>query len=198
MAGRRGFGRSYDYCVVSGASKEADLASPATHVGVRRTLNDLQETKPRSSAPGSASYGSRHCRHRGHGHQAQNRPRRPSRVRDPAQKPWGAGHRPIRVMRDALLRRNEVEALMREDGSMGPDGSGRPTVAMPTKRIRKPPSGTRPISRVLPWLRLRACGSRIILPTCRSSASRRARYPSANALPGAGNHRACPLPMRVE
>ena len=36
-------------------------------------------------------------------------------------------------MRDALLRRNEVEALMWEDVSMGPDGSGRPTVARPTK-----------------------------------------------------------------
>ena len=73
-----------------------------------------------------------------------------------------------------------------------------PVCGITKKKSTAKPTRTRPISRVLQWLRLRACGRRIILPTCRSSGSARARYPSANALPGAGNHRGCPLPMRVE
>ena len=43
----------------------------------------------------------------------------------------------IRIMRDALLRRSEAEALVWEVVSVEPDGSGRLTLAMPTKTDQK-------------------------------------------------------------
>ncbi len=57
-------------------------------------------------------------------------------AQDPVVEPWNVQKLDIaliRVMRDALLRRSEAEALVWADVRVEPDGSGRLTLAMPTK-----------------------------------------------------------------
>ncbi len=117
----------------TGAFKEAGLASPAAHAGVRRTLTGLQRQNPgapRQAAPlteaviAAIEAAATKPRIGRGGHPESEAQARSRGELDIAL---------IRVMRDALLRRSEAEALVWADVRVEPDGSGRLTLAMPTK-----------------------------------------------------------------
>ena len=118
---------------ITGAFEEAGLASPAAHAGVRRTLKGLRRQKPgapRQAAPLTeaviaAIEATATKPRRGRGGRLESEAQARSRGElDIAL---------IRVMRDALLRRSEAEALTWQDVRVEPDGSGRLHLGMPTK-----------------------------------------------------------------
>ena len=118
---------------ITGAFEEAGLASPAAHAGVRRTLKGLRRQKPRAprqatpltEAVIAAIEATATKPRRGRGGRLESEAQARSRGElDIAL---------IRVMRDALLRRSEAEALTWQDVSVEPDGSGRQALSMPTK-----------------------------------------------------------------
>ena len=118
---------------ITGAFEEAGLPSPAAHAGVRRTLKGLRRQKPRAprqAAPLTeaviAAIEATATKPRiGRGGNLESGAQAKSRGQlDIAL---------IRVMRDALLRRSEAAALVWANISVEPDGSGRLTLAMPTK-----------------------------------------------------------------
>lgn len=118
---------------ITGAFEEAGLDSPAAHAGVRRALKGLRRQKPgapRQAAPLTEAViaaieatALKPRIGRGGRLEAEAQARRRGEM-DIAL---------IRVMRDALLRRSEAEALVWADVRVEPDGSGRLTLALPTK-----------------------------------------------------------------
>ncbi len=118
---------------ITGAFEEAGLPSPAAHAGVRRTLKGLRRQKPLAPRQAAslteaviAAIEATATKPRiGRGGHLESEVQAKSRGQlDIAL---------IRVMRDALLCRSEAEALVWKDVGVEPDGSGRLTLAMPTK-----------------------------------------------------------------
>ena len=118
---------------ITGVFEEAGLDSPAAHAGVRRTLKGLRRQKPgapRQAAPLTeaviAAIEATATKPRiGRGGHLESE----AQARDRGRLDIAL----IRVMRDALLRRSEAAALKWSDVRVESDGSGRLTLAMPTK-----------------------------------------------------------------